>query len=65
MESVSQWTKQINSSRLHGNVHGDTFYCQDLHKLKDMYKSGTPKIKKIEIYTDGQQIFGYEVFYAK
>jgi hypothetical protein len=49
-----------------GKTHPDTFDCnKDFEKLLKAFpdKANPPHLKKIEFYTDGSNIHGYEFFY--
>ena len=49
-----------------GKTHPDTFDCnEDFQQLLKAFpdKQNPPQLKKIEFYTDGINIHGYEMFY--
>ena len=46
-----------------GKTHADTFSCDDYSKILKDFKESMPIINHIDFYTDGNNIFGYEVVY--
>ena len=63
MNHQASWMQEVTQTAQMGKTHPDTFFCSDLQKLAKDYKDKCPEIKKVEIYSDGTNIFGYEVTY--
>ena len=61
-KKTTPWQQMTKASRF-GKTHPDTFFCNDLPKLKKDFPASIPRIQQLDFYSDGSQIFGYEVVY--
>ena len=64
---MSSWSSSLKYGDKMGNTHPDTFFCDDVSRLKssckEMPEDYVPKVKSVEIYHDMKDVFGFEVIY--
>ena len=63
---LTKFAPNITKSAVLGNTHPDTFFCNDFERLTRLHSDlqDAPRITQIDIYTDGGEIYGFEVHYS-